>query len=161
MSFAKISIIGNLGADPELKYTTDGKPRLEMRVATNERRKSASGEWEDKTTWYRVIMFGERSVKLAEWLRKGRKVYAEGRLQVDLYDSKDGEKRVALDILASEVVVVDRNPDATRTLHDQREPRRRAQLSARIRSRRRRRAISTTYRSNPVHIARLRGEDHG
>jgi len=112
VSFAKISIIGNLGADPELKYTTDGKPRLEMRVATNERRKSASGEWEDKTTWYRVIMFGERSVKLAEWLRKGRKVYAEGRLQVDLYDSKDGEKRVALDILASEVVVVDRNPDA-------------------------------------------------
>ena len=103
MSFAKISIIGNLGADPELKYTADGKPRLEMRVATNERR---------KTTWYRVIMFGERSVKLAEWLRKGRKVYAEGRLQVDLYDSKEGEKRVALDILASEVVIVDRNPDA-------------------------------------------------
>jgi single-strand DNA-binding protein len=112
MSFAKISIIGNLGADPELKYTADGKPRLEMRVATNERRKSAGGEWEDKTTWYRVIMFGERSVKLAEWLRKGRKVYAEGRLQVDLYDSKEGEKRVALDILASEVVIVDRNPDA-------------------------------------------------
>lgn len=112
MSFAKISIIGNLGADPELKYTADGKPRLEMRVATNERRKSAGGEWEDKTTWYRVIMFGERSVKLAEWLRKGRKVYAEGRLQVDLYDAKDGEKRVALDIVASDVVVVDRNPDA-------------------------------------------------
>ena len=112
MSFAKISIIGNLGADPELKYTADGKPRLEMRVATNERRKAAGGDWEDKTTWYRVIMFGERSVKLAEWLRKGRKVYAEGRLQVDLYDSKEGEKRVALDILASEVVIVDRNPDA-------------------------------------------------
>jgi len=73
MSFAKISIIGNLGADPELKYTADGKPRLEMRVATNERRKAAGGDWEDKTTWYRVIMFGERSVKLAEWLRKGRK----------------------------------------------------------------------------------------
>jgi single-strand DNA-binding protein len=83
-----------------------------MRVATNERRKAAGGDWEDKTTWYRVIMFGERSVKLAEWLRKGRKVYAEGRLQVDLYDSKEGEKRVALDILASEVVIVDRNPDA-------------------------------------------------
>jgi len=112
MSFAKISIIGNLGADPELKYTADGKPRLEMRVATNERRKAAGGDWEDKTTWYRVIMFGERSVKLAEWLRKGRKVYAEGRLQVDMYDSKEGEKRVALDILASEVVIVDRNPDA-------------------------------------------------
>jgi single-strand DNA-binding protein len=94
MSFAKISIIGNLGADPELKYTADGKPRLEMRVATNERRKAAGGDWEDKTTWYRVIMFGERSVKLAE------------------YDSKEGEKRVALDILASEVVIVDRNPDA-------------------------------------------------
>jgi len=112
VSFAKISIIGNLGADPELKYTADGKPRLEMRVATNERRKAAGGDWEDKTTWYRVIMFGERSVKLAEWLRKGRKVHAEGRLQVDLYDSKEGEKRVALDIIASDVVVVDRNPDA-------------------------------------------------
>ncbi|MEY4388635.1 MAG: hypothetical protein RLZZ432_354 [Chloroflexota bacterium] len=112
MSFAKISIIGNLGADPELKYTSEGKPRLEMRVATNERRRSASGEWEDKTTWYRVKLFGERSVKLAEWLRKGRKIYAEGRLEVELYDTREGEKRVALDIIASDVVVVDRNPDA-------------------------------------------------
>ena len=112
MSFAKISIIGNLGADPELKYTSEGKPRLEMRVATNERRRNAGGEWEDKTTWYRVKLFGERSVKLAEWLRKGRKIYAEGRLEVDLYDSREGEKRVSLDVIASEIVVVDRNPDA-------------------------------------------------
>ena len=112
MSFAKISIIGNLGADPELKYTSEGKPRLEMRVATNERRRTATGEWEDKTTWYRVKLFGERAVKLAEWLRKGRKIYAEGRLEVDLYDSREGEKRVSLDVIASEVVIVDRNPDA-------------------------------------------------
>ena len=55
---------------------------------------------------------GVKWTAVVEWLRKGRKVYAEGRLQVDLYDSKEGEKRVALDILASEVVIVDRNPDA-------------------------------------------------
>ena len=65
MSFAKVSIIGNLGVDPELKYTSEGKPRLEMRVATSARRKSASGEWEEQTTWWRVILFGERGVKLA------------------------------------------------------------------------------------------------
>lgn len=112
MSFAKVSIIGNLGVDPELKYTSEGKPRLEMRVATSSRRKSASGEWEEQTTWWRVILFGERGVKLAEWLRKGRKVYAEGRLEVGMYDSREGEKRVSLDVIASELVVVDRNPDA-------------------------------------------------
>ena len=111
MSFAKISIIGNLGVDPELKYTSEGKPRLEMRVATSARRKAASGEWEEQTTWWRVILFGERGVKLAEWLRKGRKVYAEGRLEVGMYDSREGEKRVSLDVIASELVVVDRNPD--------------------------------------------------
>jgi len=110
MTFAKITLIGNLGADPELAFDSQNRPRLSMSVAVSERARTAGGE--DKTTWYRVIMFGERSVKLAEWLRKGRKVYAEGRLQVDLYDSKEGEKRVALDILASEVVIVDRNPDA-------------------------------------------------
>ena len=111
MSFAKVSIIGNLGVDPELKYTSEGKPRLEMRVATSARRKSASGEWEEQTTWWRVILFGERGVKLAEWLRKGRKVYAEGRLEVGMYDSREGEKRISLDVIASELVVVDRNPD--------------------------------------------------
>lgn len=158
MSFAKISIIGNLGADPELKYTADGKPRLEMRVATNERRKAAGGDWEDKTTWYRVIMFGERSVKLAEWLRKGRKVYAEGRLQVDLYDSKEG--RSALRSTSSQARSSSSIEIQTliRTRHGRLDRLHRARaLQKRAASRRQ--AILTIYRSNPNH-SELRGAHH-
>ena len=118
MSFAKISIIGNLGAAPELKSTAEGKPRLEMRVATNERRKAAGGDWEDKTTWYRVTVFGRagaedgksRPEKLAEFLRKGHEVFVTGRLEARTYDAKDGTTQIGLSVVADEFEVLKYRP---------------------------------------------------
>jgi len=98
MSFNKIIIVGNLGRDPELRYTPQGTPVCSFTVASNERRKDKSGEAQDITTWFRGTLFGQRAETFAQYLTKGKPVYVEGRLRQEVWTDRDGKERTTLEI---------------------------------------------------------------
>jgi len=102
-SFNKVILIGNLGADPELKYTPSQRPLCNLRIATTEVYKDKSGQRQEKTEWHRVTVWGDQAENCNKYLAKGRSVYVEGRLQTRSYD-KDGQKHYATDIVADRVV---------------------------------------------------------
>jgi single-strand DNA-binding protein len=100
----KVIIVGNLGADPETRYTANGGAITTIRVATSEAWKDKqSGEQQERTEWHRVKFFGRLAEIAGEYLRKGRQVYVEGRLQTDKYTDKDGIERYTTDIVANEM----------------------------------------------------------
>lgn len=103
----KAIIIGNLGADPELRHTTSGQPVCEMRVATNESWIDKSGEKQERTEWHRIIVWGKQGELAAKYLAKGRKVYVEGRIQTREWQDKDGNKRYTTEIVAQTVQFLD------------------------------------------------------
>jgi single-strand DNA-binding protein len=114
-SFAKAMIIGNLGRDPEMRYTPNGRPVTEFTVAVNQSTKNQqTGEWIEATDWYRVTVWGDRAERTAETLRKGASVFVEGRFRTREYETRDGQKRVSLEITADNVVALERrqSPDA-------------------------------------------------
>lgn len=102
-SFNKITIVGNLGRDPELKYTPQGAAICSLSVATTERRKDKQGESQDVTTWFRVTVWGKQAELCHEYLAKGRQVYIEGRLRAEEYTDREGNKRQSLEVNASDV----------------------------------------------------------
>jgi len=106
MAFAKVMIIGNLGRDPEMRYTPNGRPVTEFSVAVSHRsRDDATGEWkDDQTDWYRVTVWGDRAERTAEQFRKGNKVFVEGRFRTREFEGKDGQKRISLDVTADNVI---------------------------------------------------------
>src|SRR5689334_25082605 len=106
MAFAKVMIIGNLGRDPEMRYTPNGRPVTEFSVAVSHRSRDAqTGEWsDDQTDWYRVTVWGDRAERTAEQFRKGNRVFVEGRFRTREYEARDGQKRVSLEITADNVV---------------------------------------------------------
>ena len=99
-----IEIIGNLGSDPEQRYTAEGKSMVSVRVAVNSRRKDANGEQVERTDWFRARMGGGRGDYVARELRKGSRVLVRGRLEIGEYTSRDGEHRTSYDIWADDVV---------------------------------------------------------
>ena len=103
MSFNKIILVGNLGRDPELRYTPQGTPVCSFTVATNEKRKDRAGEMQDVTTWFRVTLWGRQAETASQYLTKGRPVYIEGRLRLEEYTDKDGNKRQSLEVNASDL----------------------------------------------------------
>ena len=104
-SVNKVILVGNLGADPELKYTPSNRPLCNLSVATNEVFKDKTGQKQEKTEWHRVTVWGEQAESCAKYLAKGRSVYIEGRLQTRSWDDKtDGKKRYSTDIVAERVV---------------------------------------------------------
>jgi single-strand DNA-binding protein len=110
MTLNKMMIIGNLGADPELRYTPSGKAVTELRVAVNNNQRGADGEWVEETLWFRVSVWEQAAERLAEQLRKGNKIFAEGQLRVREYESRDGEKRQSLELVFARVVNLERRP---------------------------------------------------
>jgi single-strand DNA-binding protein len=110
MTLNKMMIIGNLGADPELRYTPNGKAVTDLRVAVNDNRKGPDGEWIEETLWFRVSVWEQQAERLAEQLRKGNKIYAEGQLRAREYESRDGEKRTSLELAFARVVNLERRP---------------------------------------------------
>jgi single-strand DNA-binding protein len=102
-SVNKVILIGNLGADPELKYTPTSRPLCNLRIATTEVYKDKSGQRQEKTEWHRVTVWGDQAENCSKYLSKGRSVYVEGRLQTRSYD-KDGQKHYATDVVADRVV---------------------------------------------------------
>jgi single-strand DNA-binding protein len=110
MTLNKMMIIGNLGADPELRYTPSGKAVTELRVAVNDNRKGPDGEWIEETLWFRVSVWEQQAERLAEQLRKGNKIYAEGQLRAREYEARDGQKRTSLELGFARVVNLERRP---------------------------------------------------
>jgi single-strand DNA-binding protein len=103
----KVIVIGNLGRDPEKRYTQDGRPVTRFSVAATTRRRERDGEWADHTEWFSVTVFGRQAETLAERVTKGMRIYVEGRLESRQYESQNGGKGFSLDVVASEVVVLD------------------------------------------------------
>jgi len=100
----KVIIVGNLGADPEVRYTGSGTAITSLRIATSESwTDKQSGERQDRTEWHRVKLFGKLAEIAGEYLKKGRQVYIEGSLRTDKYTDKDGVERFSTDIVANEM----------------------------------------------------------
>ena len=102
-SLNRMQAIGNLGADPELRYTTSGASVCEMRVAVNESWTDKQGQRQESTEWLRVIAWGKLGENCAKYLAKGRPVYLEGRLKTRSWDDKEGNKRQTTEIVATDV----------------------------------------------------------
>jgi len=100
-SVNKVILVGNLGADPEVRNTQDGRPIVNLRIATSERwRDKNSGEQREKTEWHRVVIFSEGLCRVAEqYLRKGSTVYIEGQLQTRKWQDQDGNDRYSTEIV--------------------------------------------------------------
>jgi single-strand DNA-binding protein len=100
----KVIIVGNLGGDPEVRYTPSGSAVANFNVATSESWKDKNtGEKKERTEWHRIVVWGKLGELCGEYLSKGRQVYVEGRLQTRSYDDKDGVKRYMTEIIATDV----------------------------------------------------------
>ncbi len=103
MSFNKITIVGYLGRDPELRYTPQGTALCKISIATTEKRKNVTGEMEEHTTWFRVTAWGRQAELANEYLTKGRQVYVEGRLRLEEYTDREGQKRISAEVSATDI----------------------------------------------------------
>ena len=125
MSLNKAMIIGNLGRDPEMRYTPSGQAVTQFTVAVNRNYKDHDGNWQEETEWFRVVAWGPQAERAAEYLRKGNKVYVEGRLQTRQWEDQAGQKRYTTELIANQVTNLDRDR-ATATSDVRRSSRRRA-----------------------------------
>jgi single-strand DNA-binding protein len=98
-SVNKVILIGNLGRDPETRYTTGGDAVTNLRIATTETWKDKSGEKQEKTEWHTVVLFGRQAEIAGEYLKKGRPVYIEGRLQTRKYTDKEGVEKYSTEVV--------------------------------------------------------------
>jgi single-strand DNA-binding protein len=103
MSFNKIILVGNLGKDPELRYTPQGIAVCSFSMATNEKRRDKSGEMQDITTWFKVTLWRQQAENAAKYLTKGRPVYIEGRLKIEEWTDRDNNNRFTLDVQATDM----------------------------------------------------------
>src|SRR6201997_1526382 len=106
-SVNKVILIGNLGKDPEVKYTPQGTPVAKITLATNERWKDKDGNWQDRTEWHNVVLWQRLAEIAGEYLKKGGKVYIEGRLQTRSWDDKtSGQKKYMTEVVANDLVLL-------------------------------------------------------
>jgi single-strand DNA-binding protein len=107
----KVMLIGHLGGDPELKYTPGGQAVANFSVATNEVYKDKEGNQQERTDWHRIVVWSKLAEIAAEYLKKGRLVYLEGRLQTRSWNDKDGIKRYTTEIVAQNFQMLDRKTE--------------------------------------------------
>lgn len=103
MSVNKVILIGNLGADPESRTSQSGTTVANLRIATTERMKDRDGNWSDHTEWHRVVCFGRTADNVVRYLKKGRQIYVEGRLQTRKWQDRDGNDRWSTEIVANDI----------------------------------------------------------
>jgi single-strand DNA-binding protein len=99
-SVNKVILVGNVGRDPELRYTQGGQPVASFSIATNERFKDREGNWKDRTEWHRIVAWARLAEICGEYLRKGSQVYVEGRIQTRDWEDKEGNKRQTTEVVA-------------------------------------------------------------
>jgi single-strand DNA-binding protein len=106
-SVNKVILVGNLGKDPEVKYTPGGMPVAKFSLATNERFKDKDGNWQDRTEWHNIVAFQRTAEIVGEYLKKGGKCYIEGSLRTSSWDDKEsGQKRYKTEIIANDLVLL-------------------------------------------------------
>jgi len=110
----KVILVGNLGNDPEVKYTQSGSAIATISIATSESWTDKQGQKQERTEWHRVKFFGKLAEIAGEYLKKGRQVYVEGSLRTDKYTGKDGVERYSTDIIANEMQMLGGMPGAER-----------------------------------------------
>lgn len=111
-SVNKVIILGNLVRDPETRYTTGGDAVTNLNIATSEQWKDKNGEKQERTEWHRVVLFGRQAEIAGEYLKKGRSVYIEGRLQTRKYTDKDGVEKYSTEIVADRMQLIGGARDA-------------------------------------------------
>jgi len=109
----KVILIGNVGNDPEMRYTPNGKPVTSFRMATNYRYTTSNGERKEETDWFTVSVWGKQAESCNQYLSKGRQVYVEGRLHARSWEGQDGQMRTSLDVTANRVLFIGRQNLAT------------------------------------------------
>ena len=103
----KVILLGNLGKDPEVKYTQSGMAVARFSLATTERAKDKEGNWQDKTEWHNLVAFGRTAEVAGEYLKKGRTVYIEGALRSSSWDDKEtGQKKYKTEVIVNDLVMV-------------------------------------------------------
>ena len=110
----RVLLLGNLGADPELKMTQGGTAVLKIRLATNERYQDKAGVWQDRTEWHSVVVWSKRAESLHKVLTKGSTIFVEGSLRTTSYEDRDGNKRSKTEISANRVILVGGRGSASR-----------------------------------------------
>jgi len=105
-SVNKVILLGNLGRDPETRYTTGGDAVTNLNIATSEQWKDKNGEKQERTEWHRVVLFGRQAEIAGEYLKKGRSVYIEGRLQTRKYTDKDGVEKYSTEIVGDRMQLI-------------------------------------------------------
>jgi len=111
-SVNKVILLGNLGRDPETRYTTGGDAVTNLRIATSEQWKDKSGEKQERTEWHTVVLFGRQAEIAGEYLKKGRSVYIEGRLQTRKYTDKEGVEKYSTEIVGDRMQLIGSARDA-------------------------------------------------
>jgi len=102
----KVILVGNLGRDPEVRYTRDGKAVANLSVATTDSWKDAQGERQERTEWHRVVAWDKLAEIAKEYLSKGKQIYVEGRLQTRSWEDKDGNKRYTTEVRMDQMVML-------------------------------------------------------
>ena len=103
-SYNRVTLVGNLGQDPEVKSTQSGRSVCSLNIAVNEVWKDKQGQKQERTDWFRCTVWGDQGDNCAKFLKKGRQVLVEGKLQNRTWEDKDGQKRYATDVVADRVV---------------------------------------------------------
>ena len=103
-SLAKVILIGNVGGDPEMRYTPNGNPVTSFRMATNRRYTTSAGETREETDWFRICVWGKQAEVCNQFVAKGRQVYVEGRLHARNWEGQDGQVRTSLEVTANQVL---------------------------------------------------------
>jgi single-strand DNA-binding protein len=101
MSVNRVILVGNLGANPEVRFTQGGQPVANLRIATTERWTDKSGQRQESTEWHRVVLFGKTAEVAQKYLTKGRQVFIEGRIQTRQWQDQQGQKRYSTEIVAT------------------------------------------------------------
>ncbi len=113
-SLNKVMLIGNLGKDPEVRYTTSGQGVASFSIATTEKYKNKSGEWEEKTEWHNIVLWGKLAEIAKDYLSKGKTVFIEGRLQTRKWQDKDGRDRYNTEIVGDRMQMLSPKGDGGR-----------------------------------------------
>lgn len=109
-SVNKVILVGNVGKDPDIKYTPSGVPLAKLSLATNEKYKDKSGEWQERTEWHNLVLWQRLAEIVGDYVKKGSKVYVEGRLQTSNWEDKQsGEKKYRTEIVVGELVLLGTN----------------------------------------------------
>ena len=106
----KVMLIGNLGRDPEMRYTPTGKPVTAFSLAVNRTWTTAEGERREEAEWFNIVAWGELAERCNKYLRKGERVYVEGRLQTRSWEGSDGQKHTRTEVVAGELLMLEGRP---------------------------------------------------